>query len=265
MRIHIDAVGVLAPGMPDWDSARAVLAGQRAFNHQPLAAVMPQCLPAAERRRSSSTVRLAIAVAEQALQHTEIAAQDMATVFSSSEAAAVITHQLCEELAGKREISPTQFHNSVHNAPSGYFSIAMGAKLAATSVCRGQWSFAAGLLAAATQALADDLPVLYVCYDSPLPAPLSAVMPVLESTAIALVITPNPTTGSLAAWNVSLRAARANAQAWPHWMPASWHANASARGFAALAGLADGGYVAGGYAIIGLPYSPELDVELARC
>jgi Beta-ketoacyl synthase, N-terminal domain len=260
MQIHIEAVGVLAPGMPDWDSARAVLAGQSALASQPLPALMPQCLPPAERRRSSSTVRLAIAVAEQALQHTPIAAQDMTTVFASAEAAAVITHQLCEELAGKREISPTQFHNSVHNAPSGYFSIAMGAKLAATSVCRGEWSFAAGLLAAATHALADNLPVLYVCYDSPMPPPLSAVMPVLEATAIALVITPGATDRSLACWNLSLCAAKPGAQAWPQWMPASWQANATARGFAALAGLAGGGC-----AIIGLPCSPELDVEIATC
>ena len=111
---------------------------------------------------------------------------------ASPEAAGDITHQLCEVLAGSREISPTQFHNSVHNAPSGYYSIAMKAKLGATSVCRGPWTFAAGLLGAAVQALCDDVPVLFVCYDSPLPAPLSELMPVAEATVIALVIAPKP-------------------------------------------------------------------------
>src|SRR6202162_6197852 len=131
-------------------------------------------------------MRIAVAPAEQALHRTAIAPRDMALVFASPEAAGDITHQLCEVWAGSREVSPTQFHNSVHNAPSGYFSIAMKARLAASSVCRGKWSFAAGLLNAAAQVCADNVPVLYVCYDSPLPAPLCDVMPMVEPTAISL-------------------------------------------------------------------------------
>ena len=259
MRIAIEAVGVLAPGLPDWDGAQAVLAGRQPFAAAPLAPCVPISLPAAERRRSSPTVRLAIAAAEQALHRTALSPQDMALVFSSPEAAGVITHQLCEVLAGSREVSPTQFHNSVHNAPSGYYSIAMNAKLCATSVCRGPWSFAAGLLDAAVQALCDDVPVLYVCYDSPLPAPLSDVMPVVEATAIALVIAPKPAAATLASWEFAVAPAEGDV-AWPGWMPAAWQANASARGFEALATLAGG---AGASAA--MPLSPELNVEVARC
>lgn len=259
MRVFVEAVGVLAPGLQDWETAGPVLAGARPFVAAPLAPLAPACLPAAERRRSSPSVRLAIAAAEQAMQGTSLAANAMATVFSSCEAAGIITHQLCEVLAGSREISPTQFHNSVHNAPSGYYSIAKNAKLAASSVCRGRWSFAAGLLNAAAQALADDVPVLYVCYDSPLPAPLCEVMPIIESTAIALVLTPAPAAAAMAAWEIVLAAGAGHA-AWPDWMPPSWHANPSARGFAALATLADPAC-----RVAALPFSPELDVQLSRC
>ncbi len=259
MRIAIEAVGVLAPGLPDWDSTQAVLAGRQPFASAPLAPCAPASLPPAERRRSPPTVRLAIAAAEQALQRTAIPPQDMALVFSSPEAAGVITHQLCEVLAGSREVSPTQFHNSVHNAPSGYYSIAMNAKLGATSVCRGPWSFAAGLLGAAVQALCDDVPVLYVCYDSPLPAPLSDVMPVLEATVIALVIAPRPTAATLAAWRLAVAPAEGDV-AWPGWMPGAWRANASARGFEALATL-----YGGAGASAALPLSTELNVQVARC
>ena len=259
MRVFVEAVGVLAPGLQDWQAAKSVLLGELTFQAAPFAPVAPASLPPAERRRSSPTVRLAIAVAEQALRGTALAPQEMAMVFSSSEAAAVITHQICEALAGGREVSPTQFHNSVHNAPSGYYSIAMNAKLAASSVCRGQWSFAAGLLNAAVQAVTDELPVLYACYDSPLPAPLCKVMPTVDTTALALVVTPAQRPGSLASWEIALVPSGGDVS-WPGWMPSSWHANASARGFASLATLADPAC-----RTAELPLSPELVLRVSRC
>ncbi len=259
MRVSVEAVGVLAPGLPDWQTAKAVLAKQRAYLSAVLDAPQPMSLAPAERRRSCPTVRLAIAVAEQALRQTPLRPQDMAMVFSSYEAAGLITHQLCETLAGSREVSPTQFHNSVHNAPSGYYSIAMQAKRAASSVCRGEWSFAAGLLNAVAQVVADEVPVLYVCYDSPLPAPMCEVMPVVEPTAITLVLTPGNGAASLADWNVAI-APRREASEWPDWIPPQWHANASARGLAVLESLADPGR-----RFVSLPLSPELDLEVTRC
>ncbi len=259
MRISIDAVGVLAPGLPDWETAKTVLAERSGYIAAPLEAPQPACLAAAERRRSSPTVRLAIAVVEQALQQTALAPPDMAMVFSSYEAAGLITHQLCEVLAGSREVSPTQFHNSVHNAPSGYYSIAMNARRAGSSVCRGEWSFAAGLLNAVVQVVAENAPVLYVCYDSPLPSPMCEVMPVLESTAIALVLTPAGGPSSLATWDVAIAPCK-GAVAWQNWVPFLWYANASARGFAALELLANPGCRAAA-----LPLSPELNLEVKRC
>jgi hypothetical protein len=259
MRVFVEAAGVLAPGLPDWEGTKSVLLGERPFRAAPLVPVAPASLPPAERRRSSPTVRLAIAAAEQALRQTPLAPHTMAMVFSSFEAAGVITHQICEVLAGSREVSPTQFHNSVHNAPSGYYSIAMNAKLAASSVCRGKWSFAAGLLNAAAQAFTDQVPVLYVCYDSPLPAPLCEVMPIIETTAIALVLTPASRPASMASWEIALAPGDGQAP-WPDWMPATWHANASARGFTVLATLAD---PAG--RVVTLPLSPELNLQVSRC
>jgi hypothetical protein len=259
MRVSVAAVGVLAPGLPDWEAAGPVLAKQCGYVAAALDAPQPTCLAPAERRRSSPTVRLAIAAAEQALRQTSLLPQDMAMVFSSYEAAGLITHQLCETLAGSRDVSPTQFHNSVHNAPSGYYSIAMNAKRAASSVCRGEWSFAAGLLNAAAQAVADNIAVFYVCYDCLLPTPMCDVMPVVEATAIALVLTPFGEMKSLATWDMSIVPSR-GAVAWQDWVPSAWHANASARGFSALELLASrDSHVAT------MPLSPEINLELTRC
>ena len=259
MRVFVEAVGVLAPGLQDWEGTKSVLLGKQPFSAAPLAPVAPASLPPVEHRRSPPTVRLALAAAEQALRRTSLAPQEMAMVFSSLEAAGVITHQICEVLAGSREVSPTQFQNSVHNAPSGYYSIAMNAKLAASSVCRGKWSFAAGLLNAAAQTVTDKMPVLYVCYDSPLPAPLCEVMPIIETTAIALVLTPAPRPASMAPWEIALVPGDGEAP-WPGWMPATWHANASARGFTVLATLADPAC-----RVALLPLSPELNLRVSRC
>jgi hypothetical protein len=259
MRVHVEAVGVLAPGFPDWPAAQAVLAGAATFHAAPLASPAPHSLAGAERRRSSPAVRLAMAAAEQAMRRTGRTPQDMVMVFSSREGCGEITHQLCEVLTGGREVSPTQFHNSVHNAPSGYYSIATGAKLAADSVCHGPWSFAAGLLDAAVRVQTDGAAVLYVCHDSPMPSPLFDAMPIAESTAIALVLAPAAGLSTLATWEIALAAHDAPAP-WPDWMPATWHANASARGFAALALLADPAQ-----RITMLPLSAELDLQVARC
>ena len=261
IRVGIDAVGVVAPGLPNWDEALPVLCGQRPYQAEALAPPSPASLPPAERRRSSPTVRLALAVAEQALQHTAIPAADMGMVFSSTEASGVITHQLCEVLAGTREVSPTQFHNSVHNAPSGYYSIALGARRGADSLCHGPWSFAAGLLDAAVRVAADESPVMYVCYDSPMPAPLSAHLPVPDGIAVALVLTPQRGAASLGAWEIAMRPG-APADIWPPWMPATWQASASALGFAALATLAA---PAGSVAEVTLPLSSQLGLRVLRC
>ena len=84
-------------------------------------------------------------------------------------------------------------------------------------------------------------------------------MPVLESTAIALVLTPEGGASSLATWEVVITP-RKGAAAWQNWVPTLWYANASARGFAALELLAGSDCVTAS-----LPLSPELNLEVTRC
>jgi len=96
-----------------------------------------------------------------------------------------------------------------------------------------------------------------------MPPPLCDVIPVLEATAIALVLTPAATPRSMADWDITLDPGSGEAP-WPDWMPPIWHANASARGFAALATLLDTpGEPA--YGVARLPLSPELNLQIRRC
>ena len=74
------------------------------------------------------------------------------TVFASSGGDGANCHAICETLASDdRQLSPTRFHNSVHNAPAGYWSIATRAMAASNVLCAYDGSFAAGLLESLAQ------------------------------------------------------------------------------------------------------------------
>lgn len=128
----------------------------------------------------------------------------MAMVFSSSNGDSDTVHEiLCVLASDRREVSPTRFHNSVHNAPAGYWAVATGSREPSTSLCAFDDSFSAGLLDAAVQATIDDRPVTLAAYDLPYPEPLHGVRPIDSLFATALVLTPRPTNRTVAALNIT--------------------------------------------------------------
>jgi hypothetical protein len=129
-------------------------------------------------------------------------------VFSSSGGDGQNCHELCQALAlESREISPTKFANSVHNAASGYWGIAAGATRESTALCAHDASFCAGLLEALTQVSVQSERVLLVAYDTEYPQPLYAKRPIPEAFGVALVLTPHRTATSLARIEATLAAA----------------------------------------------------------
>ena len=196
---YVRGVGLLGPGLTDWPSGAPVIAGAAPYHPSPTVLPVPQALPSAERRRTGATVKLAIAVAEQAVAHAAIDPVRLASVFASSAGDGVICHEICETLATEdRQISPTRFHNSVHNAAAGYWSIATGATAASSAICAYDSSFAAGLLETLTQIAVSGAPVLLAAYETTCPEPLRAKRPVPDSFGAALVLTPAPEAASLA-------------------------------------------------------------------
>ncbi|MDB5969851.1 MAG: hypothetical protein JWQ90_2301 [Hydrocarboniphaga sp.] len=196
--IYVQAIGLAAPGLPNWAEARALLRGERAYVAGELPPYQPQLLPANERRRAGGAVRLAFRAAEDAMQNGVFAPKDLATVFASSDADTPVIHRICSALAEPaRMVSPTDFHNSVHNAAAGYWSIATACAKPSTSLSAWDWSFAAGLLEAFTWA-ADGAEVLLVAYDIALPAPLLERRPIAGPFATALVLSARATPGCIA-------------------------------------------------------------------
>ena len=187
----VQGVGVLGPGLDGWPQAAAVLA-QRC-TYEPGATVLPapSILPPTERRRSGRVVKLALAIASEALARAGAGAAALRSVFSSSGGDGHNCHEICQALAIEpREISPTRFSNSVHNASAGYWSIATGATAASTVLCAFDASFCAGLLEALAQVSIDRQPVLLVTYDTEYPQPLHAKRPVPDAFGIALLLAP---------------------------------------------------------------------------
>ena len=187
---RIEGIGLVGPGLAGWDAGRDALAGRAPYRPDPTAIPSPDALPATERRRAGKPVRLALAAGLAAARAAGREARDLAAIFAASTGDAENLHAICEALASEdRLISPTRFHNSVHNAPAGYWGIATGAMHAADSIAAFDASFAAGLLEALGRLAADPaLPVLLVSYDAPYPEPLHATRPIADAFAVAFVL-----------------------------------------------------------------------------
>ena len=152
----IEGIGFLAPGLPDWPTARAVLRGEQPFTSAASVLPAPNILPPAERRRASRIVKLTLAVGLEAATQADADVGTLATVFSASGADGYNCHALCEQLAtDDRQISPTRFHNSVHNATAGYWGIATKSMAPCQVLCAYDASFGAGLLDALAQVVVD--------------------------------------------------------------------------------------------------------------
>jgi hypothetical protein len=189
--VGILGIGLLGPGLPGWAAAAAVLAGRVAHEPAPLTPPAPGLLPATERRRTGPSVRLALAVAAEAVQDSGLAPEELDTVFASSNGEGMVITSILEALhTPDGAISPTQFHNSVHNAAAGYWGIAVGSSRPSVSLGGHDGVFATGLLHAAAQAAALGRPILFVAHDVPMPAPLDALRPTSEMFAVAMVLTP---------------------------------------------------------------------------
>ena len=202
---YISGLGVLGPGLSNWADTAAILSGQQVYRPAPTVLPMPTILPPAERRRTGRVVKLTLAVALEATSQAGENPSELASVFSSSGADGQNCHELCQALSlPGREISPTRFANSVHNAASGYWSIATGATPQSNVLCAFDASFCAGLLEALTQVAVDGMPVLLVAYDSEYPQPLHAKRPIPDVFGVAMVLTPQRRATSLAKLNAAL-------------------------------------------------------------
>ncbi len=118
--VRIAGIGLLGPGLPGWAASRAVLTGAEPWRHGEVALPPPAILPATERRRTGPVARLALAVATEAAAASGLPAASLRPVFGSGNGDSITVGGILDALTRPDGfVSPTQFHNSVHNAAAG--------------------------------------------------------------------------------------------------------------------------------------------------
>lgn len=206
MRVQIDSVGIIGPGLPGWVDSRAWLAGGAASAVMDLVLPRLDLLPPVERRRTGMQVKVAFAAAQDALATAAADPSTLATIFTASGADGDVVNEICTMLAGSdRQISPTRFHNSVHNAAAGYWGIATSSREPSTSLCAYDWSFAAGLVEAACQIANGRQRLLLVAGDVPYPPPLLGARPVTLAFGTAMLLSRAGSGQGIAEIEVSVR------------------------------------------------------------
>ncbi len=208
---YIEGIGLLGPGLSNWLTSQAVLSGRERYQPHKTVLPSPASLPAAERRRSCAIVKLTLATGLEAIAAAGLDAASLPSVFSSSGGDGENCHIICEMLASDdRQISPTRFHNSVHNVSAGYWGIATGAMTTSSVLSAFDASFGAGLLEALSQVVVDNTRTVLLSCDTAYPEPLYSVRPIHDAFGIALVLAPQRSAQALAQITVGLTDASAD-------------------------------------------------------
>ncbi len=191
VHVGIEGIGVWAAELPGWEASRGLLCSKVENVASSASRPAPSLLASAERRRAPDSVLLAIEVAQQACAMAGRDPRALPNVFASAYGDLAINDYLCATLArAPLEVSPTKFHNSVHNAPAGYWTIATGCMISSTAISAGSATFGAGLLEAALLACSESCPVLFAAYDIGASGPIADVVACRSSFGIALVVAP---------------------------------------------------------------------------
>ncbi|MFL6592198.1 MAG: beta-ketoacyl synthase chain length factor [Luteimonas sp.] len=184
----IEGIGFWAPGLPSWNAVRDYVARDALPDGAP-SRPSPQLLAPNERRRAPDSVAVALEVALAACAAAGRDPASLPSVFASMHGDLAITDYMCSTLASDPgAVSPTRFHNSVHNAAAGYWTIGAGCVAPTTAVSSFDATFAQGLIEALVQLRAGASAVLLVAYDAPSAGPLAQVSPSVGLLGGALVL-----------------------------------------------------------------------------
>jgi hypothetical protein len=161
--VYVRGVGFWAPGYGDaaaWCRREADASIER-----PDAAPLEGPL----RRRSSELTRMAVDVLVQATEQAGCDLASVPTIWATAHGEHTTALRLLAMMRrGEGKLSPTHFHNSVHNTASGYASISTGNTTASSTLTGGGELVAAALLEAICCVETDAESVVLVLADEPL-------------------------------------------------------------------------------------------------
>ena len=201
----IDGIALWSPRLPGWPLAARILRGELSPPSEPARRPSSTLLPPTERRRAPDTVAVALEVAAAACDSAAVAAAQTPSVFASTHGDLAISDYMCETLASTPSLtSPTKFHNSVHNAAAGYWTIATGCYKPYTALTAFTHTFGQALLEGLVQCSTGHTPVLVVAYDIEARGPMAAMAPSQGLFGAGLVLAPIESAATKAAvtWRV---------------------------------------------------------------
>lgn len=264
MEVTICGTGLFAPGLPDWQAGQAILRGESPYEPGEVPALDVGLLPPNVRRRATDTVRLAFRVAQEARTSAPISPPaELCSVFACSGGDTETLDRICSALAlPGRPVSPNLFHNSVHNAPAGYWAIATGSTAPSTSLSAYDSTFAAGLLDAFSLVVAMGQATLLVAYDVPPPKALFPFRPLVAPFGVAFVVRPGIADSKGIRLGMAIASGRQEDRMPEHGLEQLRVGNPAARSLPMLAAIARGGD-----SKVVLPYLPEnqLVIDLKPC
>ena len=134
-----------------------------------------ELLPPMLRRRTSLLTRMAAEVAAQAIASAGFDRAEVTTIYGSVYGEIRTTLDLLAALQDPAApLSPTKFHNSVHNTAAGYVSIATQNRRGNAALTAGRSTLAMGLIECAGLIAAGQGPTVLVIAEETLPEPLAA-------------------------------------------------------------------------------------------
>ncbi|MGB1016235.1 MAG: beta-ketoacyl synthase chain length factor [Nannocystaceae bacterium] len=149
------------------------------------------------RRRTSFLTRMAVATFAEARAKAGSDGSQIPVIFGSVYGEIATTYELLRQLGEGpgAALSPTKFHNSVHNTAPGYLSIACQNRNINTAITAGWSTLAMGMVEAAAllQTRADIPEVALVVAEEAMPEELAQAGATYDSLAVALVVARTPT------------------------------------------------------------------------
>ncbi len=172
LELQLRGLGLWTPGFAD---AAAWAHGEAGRSDDPAAQTpRAELLPPMLRRRTSLLTRMAAEVAAQAIASGGLDPAAVTIIYGSVYGEIRTTLDLLAALLTTDALSPTKFHNSVHNTAGGYVSIAARNHGGNAALTAGRSTLAMGLLECAGLLGAADEPAVLVIAEESLPEPLAA-------------------------------------------------------------------------------------------
>lgn len=209
MIAYIESVGLQAPGLEGWRASQPILQGQKPYQAEKLTPYSPGFLPANERRRTTDTIKLALRTAENTVEnYSQDAISNLPTLFACVDGDTQISAKMTTAiLQDEPMISPIHFHNSVHNAPAGYWMIGQKNHTAASSISAGHYQIGSSLLEAITTLTEQNPKIMVVWYDLPVDPILEIFQPDIAPFGCGFILTKNPDENTLAKVEFTLESA----------------------------------------------------------